>query len=71
MYPKTMKREEMDLEFKDKWSKLFPDDVVMEWTKENFSKTLFDGGSRVFMDLTQEKFLLSQVFTWLLAYLQP
>ena len=30
LYPKTMKREEMDLEFKGKWSKLFPDDVVMD-----------------------------------------
>ena len=30
IYPKTMKRQEMDLEFMDKWRKLYPDDVVMD-----------------------------------------
>ena len=30
IYPKTMKREEMDLEFLTKWRKLYPDDVIMD-----------------------------------------
>jgi uncharacterized protein YbaR (Trm112 family) len=30
IYPKTMKRQEMDIEFRNKWSELYPDDVVKD-----------------------------------------
>ena len=30
IYPKTMKREEMDLTFLKKWRKLYPDDVIID-----------------------------------------
>ncbi|TFG19788.1 MAG: hypothetical protein EU530_05270 [Promethearchaeota archaeon] len=30
IYPKTMKREEMDLNFLTKWRKLYPDDVILD-----------------------------------------
>ncbi len=30
IYPKTMKREEMDLDFLTKWRKFYPDDVILD-----------------------------------------